>query len=76
MSDKQAIGARVRRIRRSQDITQEQLAARIGVAPSTVVRIETGQTSPSVETLFKLADALKVDPKWLLRGDEPERTEG
>lgn len=76
MVDKKAIGARVRRIRRAQDITQEQLAARIDVAHSTVVRIEKGQTGPSLDTLFKLADALGVDPKWILGGDEPERIEG
>lgn len=72
MDDKQTIGARLRRTRRALDITQVELAERIGVAHATIVRIERGQTKPSTDTLFKLADALGVDPKWILSGDEQD----
>lgn len=72
MDEKAETGARVRRTRRALDITQEELAARIGVAHSTLVRIERGKTGPSVGTLFKLGDALGVDPKWILSGDGDE----
>ena len=65
----ESIGPRLRRVRRSQDITQAALAERTGVAVSTVVRIEKGQVTPQIETVFKIADVLGVDPKWLIGGD-------
>lgn len=66
------IGSRLRRVRRSQDVTQTQLAQRSGVAVSTIVRIEKGRESPRIETIFKLAQALGVDPKALAFGDDQE----
>ena len=41
-------------------MTQEQLAAVSGVHRVTIARIETGASSPSVDTLKQLADALGV----------------
>ena len=70
MDDKATIGARVRRTRRALDITQADLAARIGVAHTTIVRIERGKAAPRTDTLFKLADALGVDPKWIVAGGD------
>jgi XRE family transcriptional regulator, regulator of sulfur utilization len=37
---------------------QQELADRIGVPKSTIGRIEAGLTSPRVETLFKISQAL------------------
>jgi len=71
MSENADIGERLRRTRRACDITQQALADRIGVAHSTIVRIEKGRIRPSADTLFALADALGVDPKWLLQGELP-----
>ncbi len=70
------IGERLRRARKARTVTQVELAERTGVAHSTVVRIERGQTKPRIETVWAFAEALGVDPKWLAFGDEPERTEG
>jgi transcriptional regulator with XRE-family HTH domain len=69
------IGRRLRRARAERGITQVELAARTGVAHSTIVRIERGQARPKIETLGRFAEALGVDPKWLAFGDGPERTE-
>ena len=68
------VGERLRRARKAQQVTQLELAARTGVAHSTVVRIERGLAKPTIETVGKLAGALGVDPKWLAFGDGPERT--
>ena len=68
----ESIGPRRRRVRRSRDITQAALAERTGVAVSTIVRIEKGQVTPQIETVFKIAGALGVDPKWLIGGDGQE----
>ena len=68
------IGERLRRARKARKVTQLELAARTGVAHSTVVRIERGQAAPRIETLGRFAEALGVDPKWLAFGDGPEGT--
>ncbi len=70
------IGDRLRRARKARKVTQVELAARTGVAHSTVVRIERGQAKPRIETVGRFAEALGVDPKWLAFGGGPERTEG
>lgn len=50
----------VRRIRRALDLTQEELAKKAGLNVVTVIHVENGKTSPNVETLEKLAEALDV----------------
>jgi len=63
------IGRRLRRARAERGITQVELAARTGVAHSTIVRIERGQARPQLGTVTKLADALGTDEKWLAFGN-------
>ena len=70
------VGRRVREARKARQVTQLELAARTGVAHSTVVRIERGQARPQIATVAKIAEALGVDPKWLAFGGGPEETEG
>lgn len=60
------MGKRVRFIRRCQDITQEQLAEKVGISTSFVGHIERGTRAVSVDTLFKLCVALGVSADWLL----------
>jgi transcriptional regulator with XRE-family HTH domain len=45
----------LRRIRRTADVSQRELAAMLGVAPSTVGRWEAGENSPDLETVARLA---------------------
>lgn len=70
------IGERLRRARKNRKVTQVELAQRTGVAHSTVVRIERGQAKPRIETVWALAEALGVDPKWLAFGDDREDGRG
>jgi transcriptional regulator with XRE-family HTH domain len=51
----------VRRIRNERGLSQRRLAELAGVNKVTLVHIETGKSSPNVETLEKLADALEVE---------------
>ena len=46
--------------RKSHGFTQEHLAEASGVHRVTIARIETGEVSPTAETLKRLADALGV----------------
>jgi len=54
------IGVRVRRLRESRAITQSQLQTTSGVSRSYLSRIESGQMTPSLGTLEKIAEALGV----------------
>lgn len=47
-------------------LTQETLALEAGVNRTFVAKLELGQTSPSLSTLYKLSAALKVEPEELV----------
>jgi DNA-binding XRE family transcriptional regulator len=53
-----SIGARIRELRKSSGLTQDQLAAKAGIGRVTLVRIEKGEQSPRYETLVALAVGL------------------
>jgi putative transcriptional regulator len=42
------------------EMTQQQLAERVGVTRQTVIAIEQGKYAPSLEVAFKIADAFGV----------------
>ncbi len=67
----QAIGARVRQLRREKDMTQEELAERAGLSKSFVSEIEGGRTAASGLILLKIAQAAGVSVEWLLTGELP-----
>lgn len=66
---RQSIGARIRELRKSAGLTQEQLSSKAGIGRVTVVRIEKGQQSPRYETLDSLARALERPLGELIAGD-------
>ena len=53
-------GKRLRRIRRSKDLTQEQLADMVGVSTEFISNIERGINAPSFDTLERIAAILNV----------------
>jgi transcriptional regulator with XRE-family HTH domain len=56
------IGGNLRRFRKAQGLTQETLAADIGLDIRQLGRIERGQSFPSVGVLINLAEVLGVEP--------------
>lgn len=64
---KAPVGERVRRVRRGQDLTQEQLAAKAGLNVITISRLEKG-TSKAVyaDSVAALARALGITSDYLL----------
>lgn len=53
---------KIRRLRFDADeMTQQQLADAIGVSRQTVVAIEKGKYSPSLEVAFKIADVFAME---------------
>ena len=55
-----AIRNRIRELRSAQEMTQQQLADRVGVTRQTVIAMEQDKYSPSLETAFKVALVLGV----------------
>jgi len=58
----------VRRLRAKKGVSQKALADTIGISVSYVSMLERGQRSPPLETIEKVARALKVPPAALLGG--------
>jgi transcriptional regulator with XRE-family HTH domain len=54
------IGERLRELREARNISMRALAARSGLSANALSMIERSKASPSVSTLYKLADALGV----------------
>jgi len=63
-------GARLRRIRRERALSQRDLSRMTGIAVHTISRLETGKQRAQPRTIRKLADALGVEPKDLMKGDD------
>lgn len=62
-----AFGNRVRAARERLGITQEDLAARVGMSPSHMSIVERGVKVPRMDTVVKLANVLEVSADYLLQ---------
>lgn len=60
------MGENVRRIRKKEGLTQEQLAEAVGITPPFCAQIESGARSASVDTLYRIAEALDVSASVLI----------
>ena len=60
-------GRRVKQHRKLARMTQEQLAEKAGISFAFVGHIERGTRKASLDTVVKLANALKVSPEILLQ---------
>lgn len=54
------IGRRIKTLREKRSITQKELADRVMISPSSITRLESGETMVSVQTLQLIAKSLKV----------------
>ena len=66
------LGANIRNNRRRLELTQEQLADRLGVSFQSISRWETGTTYPDMELLPEMAKLFSVTVDELLGYSEPE----
>ena len=62
-----AIGARIKTARERAGLTQEDLAARVGMSPSHMSIVERGVKVPRMDTVVKLANELDVSADYLLQ---------
>lgn len=63
-----AFGRRVAQVRKSQGVTQQQLAESIGMSVVAIAYIETGKRWARLGTLNKIARQLRVDISDLFKG--------
>ena len=62
------IGKRIRALRTQAGLTQDELAAKVGVSRVYIAQMETGkQDNPTLKVLRALAKALRVDVAKLIR---------
>ena len=69
------IGQNIRTLRRSRDMTQDELADKLGVTFQTVSRWENGGSYPDIEFLPAIADIFEVTVDHLLGSDTEMRRE-
>ncbi len=60
MNIKKQLGAKIKRLRTKHELTQEQLAEKIGIATRTVCGIENGENFVKAETLEKLCETFGI----------------
>lgn len=60
------IGARIKRIRKSQKLTQERLSELAGISPQHMSQIESAKTKLSLPTLINICNALNVSANKIL----------
>lgn len=65
LTTRERLGARIRELRKAGNFTQEKLAERVDLATRYISLIEVGRSSPSLETMEKIAGALGVEIKDL-----------
>jgi transcriptional regulator with XRE-family HTH domain len=60
------LGQRIRRLRKKQSLSQEELGFKANLHRTYIGSIERGEQNVSVDNIHKLAKALKVSPKELM----------
>jgi transcriptional regulator with XRE-family HTH domain len=61
MDTKKLIGMRIKEIRRSKGLSQEQLAEKADINSKYLSRMERGTENPTLDMFIKLANALEVE---------------
>jgi XRE family transcriptional regulator, regulator of sulfur utilization len=63
----------MRDVRKSRNISQEELGARTGYHRTYIGQLERGEKSPSLRTIFDLSATLRISPSVLIRRIERRR---
>lgn len=75
MVSAETVGKVIRSFRRSKGLSQEVLSGLAGLDRTHYSKIERGLRSPTIDTLFRIAQALDVPPHMLIKAIEAEVTE-
>ena len=72
MLDSVVVGQVIQRFREQKKQSQELVSGFAGIGRTHLSAIERGERKPTLETLFKIADALEVKPSMLVAAIEEE----
>jgi transcriptional regulator with XRE-family HTH domain len=72
MLDSVAVGKVIQRIREEKRLSQEVLSGLAGIGRTHLSAIERGERKPTLETFFKLSDAVDIRPSILMAEIEKE----
>jgi len=61
MNKKKLIGKRIKELRKSKGLSQEELAEKADTSPNYLSRMERGTENPTLDMLIKLSNALEVE---------------
>lgn len=75
MNIKKELGEKIKRLRKKQKLTQEQLAEMIDIAPRNLSSIEVGTSFAKAETLEKILIALNTTAEELFSNDHIKSNE-
>lgn len=73
MLDAEIVGRVIQRIREQQGKSQELISGLAGIGRTHLSAIERGQRKPTLETFYKIAEALGVRPSALLAAIEEDQ---
>jgi transcriptional regulator with XRE-family HTH domain len=71
MDIRRLVGDNVRRYRLAAGLTQEDLAASMGFEQEYLSNLEAGKRNPTIVTIWKAANALKIKPAQLFEMKKP-----
>ncbi len=64
------IGAKIRHLRKERNVTQAELAQKIGVQQSDLCRMENGEYKVSLETLFNILSIFEINIAEFFKGEK------
>lgn len=71
MDMRKLVGENCARLRKAQQMTQEELAERSGFSQQYLSDLENGRRNPTIVTLYEIAQALEVSHVELVRPIDP-----
>lgn len=71
--DPEKIGLRIKRLRKQNGLTREQLAEKINVSTTHLYRLETGVSAGSMDLMVEIAAHFDVSLDYLVLGKEQSR---
>ena len=74
--NRKAFGLVISRLRTRKGLTQERMSGLAGIARSHLVALENGEKTVRLDTMWRIAEALEIQPSLLIRLTEEESQPG
>lgn len=68
-----SVGERIKQLRKKAELTQQQLADKVGITYIQIGRYETAKSNPSADVLQKIAGALNTTVDFLMSGGNEDQ---